>query len=254
MDKFTVLIIFGILILIFIMYLLFFNSIKPEEKSNILKPKETFTNTPIHDEPKNIQHISDSQDIETKDIDREDLSLTDTANEAINEAYNEIILPKQRSHVFFDISVNSIPEGRIIMELFDDIVPKTAKNFKVLCNNKYKGCIFHRVIKDFMIQGGDFENFDGTGGRSIYGDEFDDENFDLSHNSHGLLSMANHGPNTNGSQFFITLDACHHLDGKHVVFGRVIDGFDIVERIGTIFTRDDKPIVECKITDSGVLN
>lgn len=183
-----------------------------------------------------------------------DDSLTNTTNEAIDEAYNDIILPSQRTKVFFDIAINKIPKGKIIIELFDDIVPNTTKNFIELCKTKYKNTIFHRVIPDFMIQGGDFTNHDGTGGYSIYGDEFPDENFNINHDSAGLLSMANHGPNTNGSQFFITLNKCNHLDGKHVVFGRVYDGMDIVDEISKVFTRQDKPIVDCTIVESGIIN
>jgi len=235
MDRITILIIIGVIIVIFIIYIFFFNSIKPEET---------------------IKEIVEEHIEEQKTFEQPEDTLTDTANEAIAEAYNDIVLPKQRSRVFFDISINGMAQGRIIMELFDDIVPKTVKNFKTLCMDKYRGTIFHRVIKDFMIQGGDFEKFDGTGGYSIYGDTFDDENFDISHSSKGLLSMANSGPNTNGSQFFITLDECKYLDGKHVVFGKVTpQTYEIVAKIGDSFTQDNnRPIVDCKISNCGVLN
>eukprot|EP00622_Pseudochattonella_farcimen_P007922 FR744046.1.p1 GENE.FR744046.1~~FR744046.1.p1 ORF type:complete len:188 (+),score=26.02 FR744046.1:168-731(+) len=134
--------------------------------------------------------------------------------------------------VFFDMTIGGVPAGRIKMELFADEVPKTAENFRQFCTGEfrranhpvgYKGSPFHRIIKEFMIQGGDFLKQDGTGRRSIYGEKFNDENFNLRHSAPGLLSMANSGPNTNGCQFFLTCAKCEWLDGKHVVFGKVLD-------------------------------
>lgn len=147
--------------------------------------------------------------------------------------------------VFFDVSIGGQEIGRMKMELFADIVPKTAENFRQFCTGEYRrdgvpqgyrNGTFHRVIKDFMIQGGDFLKGDGSGTMSIYGPSFADENFKLKHDSPGLLSMANSGPNTNGSQFFITCAKCDFLDGKHVVFGRVIDGLLVMRKIENVPT------------------
>ena len=155
---------------------------------------------------------------------------------------------------YLDISIDNKFIGKILIKLYDDIVPKTSYNFKMLCKNKtYKNCIFHRIIKDFMIQGGDYENNDGTGGKSIYGRKFEDENFEIKHHKPYLLSMANSGSNTNGSQFFITTVETPHLDGKHVVFGEVIKGFEIIYKLNNIKTDDnDKPISNIMISDAGI--
>ncbi|EEA08450.1 peptidyl-prolyl cis-trans isomerase, putative [Cryptosporidium muris RN66] len=166
--------------------------------------------------------------------------------------------------VFLDILINQSPAGRIKIELFADKVPLTAENFRALCTGEkgigqlgkplsYKGSSFHRIIPQFMIQGGDFTHGNGTGGESIYGSKFRDENFILHHDQPFLLSMANAGPNTNGSQFFITTVPCSWLDGKHVVFGKVIEGQDVVKEIEKYGSQNGKPSKSIIITDSGMV-
>ncbi|XP_020889059.1 peptidyl-prolyl cis-trans isomerase CYP40 [Arabidopsis lyrata subsp. lyrata] len=172
-----------------------------------------------------------------------------------------------RSKCFMDISIGGELEGRIVIELYDDVVPKTAENFRLLCTGEkglgpntgvplhYKGNRFHRVIKGFMIQGGDISANDGTGGESIYGLKFDDENFELKHERKGMLSMANSGPNTNGSQFFITTTRTAHLDGKHVVFGRVTKGMGVVRSIEHVTIEEQScPSQDVVIHDCGEIS
>ncbi len=162
-----------------------------------------------------------------------------------------------RSRVFFDISIDSKPAGKITFELYNDVVPKTAENFRALCTGEkgygYKGCGFHRIINQFMAQGGDFTNHNGTGGKSIYGEKFADENFKIKHAKPYLLSMANAGPNTNGSQFFITFVPCSWLDGKHTVFGEVIEGQNVVEAMHKVGSGQGQPKAKVVITNSGAL-
>ncbi|CAK9435642.1 uncharacterized protein LODBEIA_P03690 [Lodderomyces beijingensis] len=159
--------------------------------------------------------------------------------------------------VFFETSINKEIQPRITFELYDEVVPKTAANFKALATGEkgfgYKGSIFHRIIPQFMLQGGDFETGKGYGGYSIYGSKFADENFSKKHTRPGLLSMANAGPNTNGSQFFITTVPCPWLDGAHVVFGEVVDGYDVVKKIESLGSESGRPSATIVIEDSGVV-
>ncbi|SER99420.1 Peptidyl-prolyl cis-trans isomerase (rotamase)-cyclophilin family [Streptomyces sp. yr375] len=161
--------------------------------------------------------------------------------------------------IYFDITINDEPAGRINFNLYDDVVPKTAENFRALATGEkgfgYAGSSFHRVIPAFMLQGGDFTRGDGTGGKSIYGEKFADENFTLKHTRPGLLSMANAGPNTNGSQFFVTTIVTDWLDGKHVVFGEVADedSMALVKKIEALGSRSGSTSAKITIAESGQL-
>eukprot|EP01068_Selenidium_serpulae_P007351 Selendium_serpulae@DN4686_c0_g1_i4.p1 len=168
--------------------------------------------------------------------------------------------------VFFDISIGNHAVGRIKMELFKDTTPKTAENFRQFCTGEfkynrvpvgYKNCSFHRIIKNFMVQGGDFVKGDGTGCLSIYGERFEDENFDIKHDRPGLLSMANSGPGANGCQFFLTCQKCEWLDKKHVVFGQVIDeeSMLVVRKLENVSTNptNNKPKLPVVVSECGEL-
>lgn len=207
--------------------------------------------------PKNVKVIKGSvgSNKSLEDVQDEAFKVEDTPTDP------EIVSDSIGTDPYFDIAIGEENAGRIVFQLIDDVVPRTCENFRFLCSkgfNKgdspvYKGTKFHRIIKDFMIQGGDFTNHNGTGGHSIYGDTFEDESFELKHNQPGILSMANAGPNTNGSQFFICTKEAPHLDGKHVVFGIVKSGYELIERLNDMETDDnDNPKVECRIVDCGL--
>lgn len=182
------------------------------------------------------------------------------------EPYN-LVDKMSNPKVFFDILIGKMKAGRVVMELFADVTPKTAENFRALCTGEkglgrsgkplhYKGSMFHRIIPNFMCQGGDFTMGNGRGGESIYGLKFDDENFKLKHTGKGILSMANAGPHSNGSQFFICTEKTSWLDGKHVVFGKVVEGYSVVtemEKVGSDSgsTRERVVIEDCgQITEN----
>mmetsp|Transcript_21609 Transcript_21609/g.51611 ORF Transcript_21609/g.51611 Transcript_21609/m.51611 type:complete len:285 (-) Transcript_21609:173-1027(-) len=189
-------------------------------------------------------------------------SIVDLAKQTDNSYLPPLGPPNlENPMVFFDIKLgrygDAVPLGRVVMELKTDVTPKTAENFRQLCTTEagfgYKNSRFHRVIPSFMCQGGDFTNDNGTGGKSIYGNRFEDENFELKHLGPGVLSMANAGPNTNGSQFFLCTAQTPWLDGKHVVFGQVVEGYSIVKAIEACGSRSGETEFDVMIADCGQL-
>ena len=202
-----------------------------------------------NDEIENVMSDEEDNKEEEEEIHSEDINNMFNLSEEKEDSDNS----DTKNIVYLDVDVNN-NRGRILLSLNNKLTPKTVKNFSVLCEKKtYNNSPFHRVIKDFMIQGGDFTNYDGTGGISIYGNTFPDENLSLK-NERGTISMANSGPNTNGSQFFISTKDNDFLDGKHVVFGKVIKGMDLVDFMENQQTdNNDRPINEIKIIDTGLL-
>lgn len=232
-----------VIIVSFIFYKFVMISPESNEKINTL---EKYSNN--SESEKINEELKDSDNQDTEDIHSDDIeNLFNLSDEPSNEDSST------GNIVFLDLDYNG-NRGRVILSLNKDVVPKTCNNFSVLCEKKaYVGSKFHRVIKDFMIQGGDFTNHDGTGGVSIYGNVFPDENFVLKHDK-GTISMANSGPDTNGSQFFISTAKTDWLDNKHVVFGKVVKGMDLVEFIESQNTdNNDKPLTDVTIVDCGLL-
>lgn len=183
--------------------------------------------------------------------------VEDAAKTEVQEGEPPAKRIRANPQVYMDIKIGNKPAGRLRILLRADIVPMTADNFRSLCTHEkgfgYKGSCFHRVIPQFMCQGGDFTNHNGTGGKSIYGRKFEDENFILKHTGPGMISMANSGPNTNGSQFFISCDRTDWLDGKHVVVGELTEGMDVLRKMEAQGTKDGKPREKIIISDCGEL-
>ena len=215
MDKKWILIAIGILLILIIIY---------KKRKTIMGWFGNGKKEKIEDEPQEPQNI----------------------NEQYSNYYEE---PPKKKEEYVVLEIASSPSedkeiilGELVIKLHDDICPRTCENFRSLSKIEYKGCVIHRLIQGFMLQSGDYQNSNGTGGSSIWGPKFPDENFILKHNKRGILSMANSGPDTNSSQFFITFGPTPHLDGKHVVFGEVVKGFDVLDIIEKMPTnQNDEP-------------
>jgi cyclophilin family peptidyl-prolyl cis-trans isomerase len=235
-----------IIIILIILFLNFKNRKNKDTKENNHKIQKKDNLNKIQNTKKQLKSCIKRN----KHIKKKKVRIHDN-NEIINEINNKEV--KKETFVYLTVEINRQEVGKIIIRLFDDIVPKTCNNFRQLCRTKkYVNSPFHRIIKDFMIQGGDFTSYNGTGGYSIYGNKFEDENFILKHDKPYLLSMANSGPNTNGSQFFITTTETPHLDGKHVVFGEVVKGFELIYQLNNVDTdHKDMPHDRIIISDSG---
>lgn len=188
--------------------------------------------------------------IENEEDDEEDFTASEETMDIIDGLHSKLL---DSNKVYIDINIDDNKLGKLVFELNNKVVPKTCKNFIDLCKNKaYKNVKFHRLVKDFCLQGGDITKNDGSGGISIYGNSFDDENFQLNHDNIGVISMANKGPNTNNSQFFITLKSSPFLNGKHVAFGKIISGIELLKKINELNTDQEKPINDIYISDCGV--
>jgi len=242
-------------ILILLIFILLFYTYKDKINFNLLNNIPFLKDIPFLKNliPKQTKINTKEINIKKKKINDEiDLTVSEDTLSIINDAHDKLL--NNNDIVFLNIKVDNNEVNKLRIKLFYDIVPKTCKNFSELCKNKaYVNNKFHRLIKNFMIQGGDIVNNDGTGGISIYGKTFEDENFDLKHDKVGLLSMANSGPNTNNSQFFITLNSNHHLDGKHVVFGEIISNLEFIKNLNNYSTNHDDTLQSnIEIIDCGI--
>ena len=232
-------------IVIFLAFIVFsvFNS-KQDEDTTIEKKLDENTQSNL-----NELEVSDEKEIDSEEIE----GMFNNEEQKLNSNNENVTVDDNKKFVYIDVDYNN-NRGRIVINLENKVVPKTVNNFLQLCEKKaYVNSSFHRIINNFMIQGGDFTNFDGTGGVSVYGSKYDDENIILK-NKKGAVVMANSGPNSNGSQFFILTNDAPWLDDKHVVFGNVVKGMDLVEFLQTVNTdNNDRPVENIKIIDTGVL-